>query len=387
MDIYGIHAAQLQGNSHAEYVKEHNTQVAAHNQQAYQVYKNARATATTYNDVLNTKLGAMGAEHLGSGIHALYQGVKGVQQYGSVGKYARAGTSHNLFEITGGKYGTMPMGPNETLARTGAAMKDTGVVKKLGAPISAIHGQSEAIDTAWKEPSAAQYGSDWAARGQKAAEPVLSSAPQAPKGDFTGSLVKEAQAKDKPLGWGTKDTPQSDPTKTMTKIKAGMADDAEATRAASTDHMSLMGKMVKGAGEKVLGEGSEVAHFAGVAAGPLADLGGMALATEDIAENWKKDDTAEKVGDVAGEIGGALGVASAAAPVLAPIAAVVGAVGAIADLIGGIGEESKAKKDQQSALTQSIQTKLPQQRMAQTSTATMTQPTALQKMSGSSSSY
>ena len=431
MDIYGIHAAQLQGNSHAEYVKQYNSKVAAHNTAAYEKYKSAKDTATGIDEMINAKLGVEGAEHIGSGIHSVFQGVQGIKQYGSLGKYASAGTSHNMFELTGGRYGSLPMGPNETLARRGEAMADTGAtaaLKSAGESIAAVGTKAKGVvssamsagkftprplagplDEAFIRGKTEQL-TERTARGVEASDSIEgvegkglmgesisgqhylgdSAAsrrfpdPQVSIGDASGKAVQEAQEKDKALGWGKEATPLSDAMKSESELSEVKSLSSAAAKKASGEHMGLMGKVVKGMGEKVLGEGSDVAHYAGVAAGPLGDIAAGVMDTEDMAKHWKTLNTADKVGDVSGDISSALGVASAAIPVLAPFAAVVGAVSAIADLIGGVEGEKKKASDSLATLQQDTQKKMKDTTATATSTATMTQPTSLQKMGGGS---
>ena len=335
MDSYGIHQAQLQGNSSAGYVNRYNDRLKAHQQGALKDYQDSQKSLKSGKDMLNEKMGAMTGFDAINGMTGAYQSYKAVQKYGGVGNALMKNTSANLHQLTGGKIGTFAQGPNETLTR----------------------------DSLNRASKISPLSADQTTRG--------------------GEAVTRAQAKDRALGTGwEKEGAQSDPLKSSAQISE------DAKIGATNEGLNTEGKILK-KGLTTAGVDSDVAHVIGQSAGGV--IGGVELASTidtDFGSDkqFSKDNTEQKIGqgfDMAGDV---LSMASTFVPELAPVSAVVGGIGAFFDLEGG----DKAEKTKSTASTQkfnvdsggSMKTAVQQKQ----TTATSTQPTSLQKVASSSSS-
>tara|TARA_R110000765_G_scaffold186138_1_gene291784 strand:+ start:2658 stop:3644 length:987 start_codon:yes stop_codon:yes gene_type:complete len=328
MDSYGIHAAQLQGNAETASNQGYRDTMRAHNQSVMAEYKGTMDKLSTGEDIGKGEFGGLTAYSSLSGIHAGYQAYQLYQKHGSFAGALTTGTQHNIYDLSGGKYGKLPMGPEEASTRSFADAH-------LGGNLDTL------------------------AQGQ----------------------IKASQATDQAAGW----TRASDPSKTTGQITADVAK----TYGKSDENLSLEGKMIKGVGKMVGGEDLEkVGHLAGSVAPIVSGVASGVLGAVDMAENWKKDDTGQKAGAVLGEVGSVLDAASAVAPILAPLAGLASAAGAISDLVGGIQASNKSKADAGSAKDEATSA-VPQQHdsYVQSSTTTSMGPTSLQKLSGGSSSY
>ena len=331
MDSYGIHQAQLQGNSSAGYVNRYNDKLKAHQQGALKDYQDSQKSMKSGKDMLNEKMGAMTGFDAINGMTGAYQSYKAVQKYGGVGNALMKNTSANLHQLSGGKIGTFAQGPNEAQTRNALNMTASKTKQTSG--------------------------------GARA--------------------VTQAQAKDRALGTGwEKEGAQSDPMKSSAQIGS------DAKIGATNEGLNTEGKILK-KGLTTAGVDSDVAHVIGQSAGGV--IGGVELASTintDFGSDkqFSKDNTEQKIGqgfDMAGDV---LSMASTFVPELAPVSAVVGGIGALFDLEGG--DKAEAKKS--TASTQkfnvdsggSMKTAVQQKQ----TTATSTQPTSLQKVAGATSS-
>tara|TARA_R110002167_G_scaffold359075_3_gene575469 strand:- start:1179 stop:2180 length:1002 start_codon:yes stop_codon:yes gene_type:complete len=331
MDSYGIHQAQLQGNSSAGYVNRYNDKLKAHQQGALKDYQDSQKSMKSGKDMLNEKMGAMTGFDAINGMTGAYQSYKAVQKYGGVGNALMKNTSANLHQLSGGKIGTFAQGPNEAQTRNALNMTASKTKQTSG--------------------------------GARA--------------------VTQAQAKDRALGTGwEKEGAQSDPLKSSAQIGS------DAKIGATNEGLNTEGKILK-KGLTTAGVDSDVAHVIGQSAGGV--IGGVELASTintDFGSDkqFSKDNTEQKIGqgfDMAGDV---LSMASTFVPELAPVSAVVGGIGALFDLEGG--DKAEAKKS--TASTQkfnvdsggSMKTAVQQKQ----TTATSTQPTSLQKVAGATSS-
>ena len=94
MDSYGIHNAQLQGNSMAGYVNSYNDQVRAHNNAATDAYMKVKGDASSSKELLDAHLGGMTAFDSLSGLHGAFQTYKATQKYGGLGNSLVRGTQY-----------------------------------------------------------------------------------------------------------------------------------------------------------------------------------------------------------------------------------------------------------------------------------------------------
>ena len=331
MDSYGIHQAQLQGNSSAGYVNRYNDRLKAHQQGALKDYQDAQKSLKSGKDMLNEKMGAMTGFDAINGLTGAYQSYKAVQKYGGVGNALMKNTSANLHQLTGGKIGTFAQGPNETQTRNALNMT--------------------------------------ASKGKQTSGGARA--------------VTQAQAKDRALGVGwEKDGAQSDPLKSSAQISS------DAKIGATNEGLNTEGKILK-KGLTTAGVDSDVAHVIGQSAGGI--IGGVELASTintDFGSDkqFSKDNTEQKIGqgfDMAGDV---LSMASTFVPELAPVSAVVGGIGALFDLEGGDkAEATKSTASTQKYNVESSGTMKTAVQQKQT-TATSTQPTSLQKVAGATSS-
>ena len=152
--------------------------------------------------------------------------------------------------------------------------------------------------------------------------------------------------------------------------------------------LSLEGKLGKSIA-KASGISEDVAHVGGALLGPISDVAsGVTTAVEDFGEGkWKSQNKTQDAGDTLGMIGDAVGVASSFAPVLAPISAALEGASALVDWIGDDEADKSKASANLSDLKQNTETTVARPAEAETSTATFTGPTALQKVSGHTSSY
>jgi len=331
MDSYGIRAAQLQGNSHANYVNDYNDKVRAHNQGALKDYQDAKNNLVSGKDMLNEKMGAMTGFDAINGMTGAYQAYKAVQKYGGVGNALIKNTQANLHQLTGGRLGTFAQGPNEAQVRNALNMT--------------------------------------ASKGKQTAGGA--------------QAVIKAQAKDKALGVGwEKAGAQSDPMKSSAQISE------DAKIGATDEGLNTEGKILK-KGLVTAGVDSELAHVVGASAGGI--IGGAELASTidtDFGSDkqWSKDNTEQKVGQGFDMAGDALSMASTFVPELAPVAAIVGGIGAVFDLAGGDKAEKGKLTAAGSVASASKQQTISAAPAQRTTTATVTAPTSLQKVSQTSSS-
>ena len=369
MDSYGIHAAQLQGNAETASNRDYINQVRSHNQQVMTNYKAAKEKADSAGDISGGEYGGLSTYQSLSGVHAAYQSYQQMKAYGGglkgIATAATTGASHNLYDISGGRYGQVPMGKYEAMARARTTDNPEYVAQQSLA--------KEATD----DTGGLKFG---ATREQQAAYSSVMGQrqlDQTPAGmDHSAQQIGYAQRMDKQQGW-TRDANPLD--KTTAEIREG-------ANMASDEGLGFEGKVIKKG--LTLATGSEgIGHIAGAVAPVGQDIAGLAYGAYDIAENWKKDNVAQKTGSVLGEIGGALDIAGAAAPVLAPVGVAFDAASAISDLIGGVEKDHDAVKSAGATKDAALQTapKL-QDSGVQSSTTTQTAPTSLQKLSGGSTS-
>tara|TARA_R110000737_G_scaffold351161_2_gene392484 strand:+ start:9562 stop:10554 length:993 start_codon:yes stop_codon:yes gene_type:complete len=328
MDSYGIHAAQLQGNAETASNHDYINQVRQHNQKVVSDYQSAVSGAQTKGEESDAKGGAESTYAAMRGVHSALQSYNTIRQYGGVKGALTTGVSQNIYDLTGGKAGSVPMGKYEARAR----------------------------DATTDNPS---Y------------EPMRN-----PQGSAEAQ-ISAGQERDVAGGWTRAANPAN---KTTAEIQAG------AKMGENNEGLGFEGKVAKKLATTA-GIDEGIAHGIGAASSVATGLGSMAYGAYNIAENWKSDNTAQKTGAVLGEIGGAIDLAGAAAPVLAPIGLAFDAASAISDLIGGVQKESSSLKTASDAKSSDMLS-APKQRdnNVQSSTTTQTAPTSLQKLSGGSSS-
>ena len=397
MDSYGIHQAQLQGNSMAGYVQNYNDTVRAHKQGALSTYNKAKKDGQTSKDILDAHLGGATAIDGLSGVHAGYQFYKSKQLYGGVGNAIVNGTNANLHAMTGGKLGMIAMGPNESLARgvtpanvdLGAPFKKAGNVLQSGAQSlgdmakKVVSGGAPETGVFQLQGAGGEVGIPKGATG---------SAPTGPPASVSGgdvekgqAEVEKGQAEDRAMGVGwEKEGAQSDPSKSLTQI----GEDAKVGE--SDAGLSLQGKVLK-AGLKKAGVNQGVAHSLGAVSGAVVS-GAMGIdsAVDDFGDGgkkWKSDDGLQKAGQVFDFASDAVGVVDTFVPELAPLGAILGGVGAVMDMIGGDQAESKKKSQAQSTYKNASSESYTSAPDVKGTVATTTGPTSLQKVSGQSSSY
>ena len=331
MDSYGIKEAQMAGHSHSDYVNEYNDNVRSRNHQLTQQYQKNKQDLINKATSVGDRNVAMDAYHTLGAIHTGYEHYNMLKRYGGYKNALVQGTQHNIYNITQGKMGSIPMGPAETAARgplERAALIGKGLSPELQARGTAAIKVAQASDEA---------------------------------GGFKSGLSAEdslAQIKTKGPGTGS-------------------------------EGMSLESKVGKGIA-KASGLSEGAAHGVGQIAGGIeAGALGLMTAYEDFsdgAKKFKSENKAQQVGDVAGMIGDAIGVASTIAPILAPLGVVASGVSAVSDWIGGKEADKAAlannASQQRGAMGTTISAKLRQQG----STATYTGSTSLQKVSGGTTS-
>ena len=155
MDSYGIHSAQLQGNSMAGYVNNYNDKVKAMKQSAMGEYNKAKSDASSSQDLLDAHLGGTTAMDVANGITGAYASYQATKKYGGVGNAFARNTSANMYNMTSGKVGLPAMGPNEAVARgidrseidIGGAIKKTAGAMKGGVE-SAVSSGTKAVSGA-----------------------------------------------------------------------------------------------------------------------------------------------------------------------------------------------------------------------------------------------
>lgn len=387
MDSYGIHNAQLQGNSMAGYVNSYNDQVRAHNKAATDAYMKVKGDASSTKELLDAHLGGMTAFDSLSGLHGAFQTYKATQKYGGLGNSLVRGTQANLHAMTGGRLGQIAMGPNEAAAR-GVEQGEynlTAGAKKGAMAMKGAVARSGALGTS---AIGTQRTADAEASVQRGAENLEAQAPSRASqvvGHVTED-VAEGQAEDRALGVGwEKAGAQSDPAKSLYKIGQ------EAKVGGSDEGLGLEGKIFK-KGLVKAGVDEGVAHTIGAVSGAVTSAGmGIETAVSDFGDGgakWKSMDKEQKWGQGFDLASSVVGVADTFVPELAPVSAILGGIGAALDLAGG-SEAEKSKVSSAQTTAKTSQEATISQPSVKGTVATSTGQTALQKVGGSAptSSY
>lgn len=372
MESYGIHAAQLQGNAETASNHDFINQVRSHNQQVMSNYKSAKEKADSAGDISGGEYGGLSTYQSLSGVHAAYQSYQQMKNYGGglkgAGRAITAGAGANLYDLSGGRFGKVPMGPMEAKAR--ARTTDDPVYNRrtqLAVEGTGADGELKAGATADQR----------AAVGYRTAQRGLDATPAGVS--HSAQQIAFGQAQDKASGAVDSSRAANPIDKTTAEIRAAATTEGD-------KGLGFEGKIMKKG--ITMATGSEaIGHTIGALAPVGQDIAGMAYGAYDIAENWKKDNTAQKTGAVLGEVGGALDMIGTAVPVLAPLGLAVDAASAISDLIGGVEKDKDAVSAAAGARDAGLQT-APKQadNSVQSSTTTQTAPTSLQKLSGGSTS-
>lgn len=385
-DSYGIHEAQQQGNSMANYVNDYNSQVRAHNQSAHDQYMKVKNNASSTKDLLDAHEGGLTAWDGLNGLHGAFQTYKATQKYQGLGNAFARGTQENLFSMTGGKYGAPAMGPNEAATR-GVQQGQYDLTSGAKKVASSIQEGAESVNQKTKlmglqgerQQSVAKFN-----QNSGLGSSYDNTATQGSAKGTVSATVGEAQEKDRQLGIGWSAENQTDATKSMTQL----GEDAKV--GASDEGLGLQAKVLK-KGLVAAGIDKGVAHTLGKISGGVVGAGmGIETAVSDFSgkdDAWSKMNTTQKVGQGFDMVSDAMSVADTFVPELTPFTAIVGGIGAALDIKGGDDAESKKVSTAQSTDSSSQQKTIsaPSER---TTTATTTAPTSLQKVSqASSSSY
>tara|TARA_R110000803_G_scaffold182404_3_gene244733 strand:- start:2944 stop:3942 length:999 start_codon:yes stop_codon:yes gene_type:complete len=332
MDSYGIREAQMAGRSASSYVNEYNDNIRSKNTKVRQdAKKNATDIQNQASSVADRNV-AMDAYHSLGAIHTGYEHYQMLKKYGSYSNALITGTKNNIYNLTQGKLGSIPMGPQEKITR----------------------------DTLDRAAAVVPLNKSQLARGKTAI--ISAQAEDYNKTGFKSGL---------------------NPEESLAQIRSKGTN-------LSTEGMSLESKLGRGIAKgSGLGEGA--AHTVGLLAGGLeagAQLGMTAF--EDFSDGGKKfksENSNQEVGDVAGMIGNALGVVSTFVPVLAPLGMVASGVSAVEDWIGSKKADATALQTNTDNARAQIGTTISAKLRPQQSTATYTGQTSLQKVSGQSSSF
>ena len=390
MDSYGIHEAQLQGNASTLSNDKYNTSVRNHNAAALQQFNTKKAGVKGAGDQMKEMDGGLTAWHTLSGIHNAVQGYNQYKMYGGFRNAITTGAQHNIYQMSGGRAGSAPMGPVEKSVRAqteGAGLggpkvpvKYTGGMADDAAAVQNIQNlqgmvRDPARPNVFKQPvEQLQEG----VLGPRTAQQTM----EAPGMD-RASKVAAAQGQDRAMGY-------TGPTTDATKTTGQLATEAKAAPLQKgTAGLSLEGEGIKGVMSKLGGaKGEMIGHAMGMAAPVLGGIASIAEDTTDMAEHWKTDNTAQKVSDIAGDVGGALDIAAVAAPVLAPLAGIADVVSGVASLVGGVKKEGqKLASATKSYATNQVASKGAMQ-SNQSSTTTTMGPSSTQKVAqAGSSSY
>ena len=350
MDSYGIHEAQLQGNAATLTNDKYNTDVRNHNQAALQQYKSKMAGVKGAGDQMKEMDGGLTAWHTLSGVHNAIQGYNQYKMYGGFKNAITTGAQHNLYQVSGGRMGSAPMGPTEkgVRAQTEGSVSSKPKVDYSGEVDSDLQADKN-VSGMVRDPTRPNVFKQPVEQLSEGVSGPSTAQQTMEGGADRGTKVAAAQSMDRAAGYTG---PQTDASKTTGQL----ATEAKATPLAkSSAGLSLEGESLKGMMKTVGGaKGEAIGHAVGMAIGPVSGLVQIGENTADIAENWGKDSTAKKVSDIAGDIGGALDVASAVAPVLAPVAAAADLISGVADLVSGISKEHASLKSSTSSYQSSV---------------------------------
>ena len=386
MDSYGIHEAQLQGNAATQSNDKYNTSVRNHNAAALQQFNTSKAGVKGAGDQMKEMDGGLTAWHTLSGIHNAVQGYNQYKMYGGFKNAITTGAQHNIYQMSGGRAGSAPMGPVEKSVRGQTEGAGLGAKPKMAytgdmdndlAMDEHVQGmvRDPARPNVFKQPvEQLQEG----VSGPRTAQQTM----EASGGD-RASKVAAAQGQDRAAGY-------TGPTTDATKTTGQLATEAKAAPLQKgTAGLSLEGEGIKGVMSKLGGaKGEMIGHAMGMAAPVVGGIASIAEDTTDMAEHWKTDNTAQKVSDIAGDVGGVLDIAAVAAPVLAPLAGIADVVSGVASLVGGVKTEGqKLVSATKSYATNQVASKGAMQ-SNQSSTTTTMGPSSTQKVAqAGSSSY
>ena len=335
MDSYGIKEAQMAGHSQSDYVQQYNDHVKEHNHLATNAYLNTKSQLAGSQASATDRSIGMDAYHSLGAIHTGFEHVAMLRKYGGYKNALVQGTAHNIYNLSGGKLGQVPIGP-----------KEMGVRNQLQATI--------------KSSPAGRLTTNQRYTGTA---------------DIEAARTQDSAAGFKLYGKST------DSLETIGK---------ETTQDLTSEGMSLEGKVAKKL-SGAIGLGEAASHSVGQLAGGIeAGVGGVATAIEDFssgAKKFKSENTNQKFGDVTGMVGSAVGVAATFVPILAPVAAVLSGVSAIEDFIGGHEADTKTNQSAATNYKSNLMTQKSQPIRQMGSTATDTGRTSLQKVSGTNSSF
>ena len=324
MDSYGIHQTELTNNNAAHHVADINSAINQHNAQVLDGFKQ-RMSKTRGSDRLanDENVGIVTKDILGAGL-ALKTATDMRARYGGLSGALSRGTSDNVFNVSGGRFGSkfIPMGPQETLTRNAGAIG--GVA-----------------------PS-------------------------------TRRNVLRAQRADVQAGSITT-SELSDAGKTTSELISG------AKPAVEDAGLDIVGKTFKKGLTTIGTDVGTAARLGSVAGAGLSAAGAIYTGIEDFGDGGKKfasEGTLTKAGDITSIVSGGLDVLSAVAPIFAPVAALAGVAGAIMDAVGesrdeGAGLNREAPKAQANIVAQSDAGQV----------ASVGQKTSIQTLSNKSSSY
>jgi len=384
MDSYGIREAQMEGNAATLTNDKYNTDVRNHNHAALQQFNTTKAGIQGAGDQMKAMDGGLTAWHTLSGIHNAVQGYNQYKMYGGFKNALTTGAQHNIYQMSGGRAGSAPMGPVEKGVRAQTEGAGLGAKPKMAytgdmdndlAMDDHVKGmvRDPARPNVFKQPvEQLQEG----VSGPRTAQQTM----EASGGD-RASKVAAAQGQDRAMGY-------TGPTTDASKTTGQLATEAKAAPLQKgTAGLSLEGEGIKGVMSKLGGaKGEMIGHAMGMAAPVIGGIASIAENTTDIAEHWKSDSTSQKVSDVAGDIGGALDIAAVAAPVLAPIAGIADIVSGVASLVGGIKKEGQKLSSATSSYATSQVASKDSMASAQSSTTTSQGPSSTQKVSQTGSS-
>ena len=190
MDSYGIHQAQMAGNSMAGYVNSYNDTIRAHKKSALDTYTKTQADIKSHKDTLEHHMTALTGFDAVNGIHGAYNLYKKQQMWGGVGNAVISGAKANLHSMTGGRYGLPAMGPHESLAR-GVDPADID----LGAPFKAVGGKIQEGAEARGGKAKSLVGQALESRGARArrmTQQAVEMGDMATERNFAGAEARQA---------------------------------------------------------------------------------------------------------------------------------------------------------------------------------------------------
>ena len=333
MEGYGLHSSQIASDMAMGHTVDLNRQIGINNQQRLSDFTN-KLSGIKASDQKTTKKdkeegeGFAAKAIIGAGVN-LKKGSDLISKYKGLGNALTAGTSENLYNLTGGKIGNVQT-----------------VMPKMGSAETMVRGGEV--------------------------------------GPITTGKLEMAQRADVSVGESTLSN-LTDHTNLSSLSDIGV----KAAPTIDTAGLDLTGKIINKGLLKAGQDTVTAGRIASVAGGAIGAGEALYTGIEDFGEGkFKTEGGVSKAGDITSMIGGALDLASVAVPVLAPIAGLADLAGSLLDAIGGhIDQKKKDNQDISGVPQPALQQRSAVQSSAGQVANQSSQSSSKQQLQGKSASF